>query len=325
MVARRRGVPLRTPRRRGIFPPLFLTTPFLSLAAAVFRPAVLNCGSDVIAREKSDSLTTKLILLGTGTPNAEPDRSGPAVAVVVGEQPYIVDFGPGVVRRAIAAGLDPKKLTHAFLTHLHSDHAAGYPDLILTPWTLEREEPLEVYGPPGLAAMTAHVLAAYGADIRERLEGLEPVNEAGCRVEAHDVGAGVIYEDENVTVQAFAVEHGSWDAYGYKFRTAGRAVVISGDTAPTEIIAEKSRGCDILVHEVYALAGFETLPAEWQAYHAAFHTSSRELAALAARAEPKLLVLYHQLRWDVSEEELVAEVKESYRGEVVSGRDLDVF
>ncbi len=278
-----------------------------------------------MAEEKADKLLTKLILLGTGTPNAEPSRSGPAAAVVVGEQPYVVDFGPGVVRRAVAAGLDPKRLTRAFLTHLHSDHTAGYPDLILTPWTLEREEPLEVYGPPGLQAMTERLLAAYEADIKERLGGLEPTNETGWRVEAHDVEPGAVYEDGNVAVEAFAVDHGSWDAYGYKVQTADRAIVISSDTAPTDIIVEKSRGCDILVHEVYSAAGFETLPPAWQKYHAAVHTSSRELAEIASRAEPKLLVLYHQLLWGVSYDELVAEVKESYGGEVVSGRDLDVF
>jgi ribonuclease BN (tRNA processing enzyme) len=277
-------------------------------------------------RGSDNERRTTVVLLGTGTPNAEPDRAGPAVAVVVGAQPYVVDFGPGVVRRAVAAGIDPKKLNRAFLTHLHSDHTAGYADLILTPWTLEREEPLEVWGPPGLAAMTERLLAAYEADVNERLGGLEPANERGCSVIPHEVEpSGVIYEDEIVEVEAFAVDHGSWEAYGYKFRTADRTVVISGDTAPTEIIAEKSRGCDILVHEVYSVAGFETVPPEWQAYHTAVHTSSRELAEIASRAEPKLVVLYHQLLWGVSEEELVAEVKERYAGEVVSGCDLDVF
>ncbi len=278
-----------------------------------------------MTREENDKRTTRLVLLGTGTPNAEPSRSGPAAAVVVGEQPYVVDFGPGVVRRAMGAGLDPVRLTRAFLTHLHSDHTAGYPDLILTPWTLEREEPLEVYGPPGLEAMTERVLAAYEADIVERLKGLQPANETGWHVVARDVEAGFVYRDDNVEVEAFAVDHGSWDAYGYKFRTTDRTIVISSDTAPTEIMVEKSRGCDILLHEAYSTAGFANIPPEWQAYHAAVHTSSRQLAELASRAEPKLLVLYHQLLWGASYEDLVAEVKETYDGEVVSGRDLDVF
>jgi len=278
-----------------------------------------------MADKEKDKPPTKLILLGTGTPNAEPSRSGPAAAVVAGGQPYVVDFGPGVVRRAAGAGLDPKRLTRAFLTHLHSDHTAGYPDLILTPWVLEREEPLEVYGPPGTEAMTERVLAAYEADITERLKGLQPANGTGWRVEARDVAAGFVYRDDDVEVEAFAVDHGSWDAYGYKFRTADRTIVISSDTAPTEIMVEKSRGCDILLHEAYSTAGFANIPPEWQAYHAAVHTSSRQLAEIATRAEPKLLVIYHQLLWGVSYEDLVAEIKEGYAGEVVSGRDLDVF
>jgi ribonuclease BN (tRNA processing enzyme) len=278
-----------------------------------------------MTQKESDKGTTRLVLLGTGTPNAEPSRSGPAAAVVAAEQPYVVDFGPGVVRRAVGAGLDPKRLTRAFLTHLHSDHTAGYPDLILTPWTLEREEPLEVYGPPGLEALTERLLAAYEADVKERLAGLQPANETGWQAVARDVEAGFVYRDDNVEVEVFAVDHGSWDAYGYKFRTADRTIVISSDTAPTEIMVEKSRGCDILLHEAYSVAGFEGIPPEWQAYHAAVHTSSRQLAEIATRAEPKLLVLYHQLLWGVSYDDLVAEVKEGYGGEVVSGRDLDVF
>jgi ribonuclease BN (tRNA processing enzyme) len=278
-----------------------------------------------MTREENDNGPTRLILLGTGTPNAEPSRSGPAAAVVAGGQPYVVDFGPGVVRRAAGAGLDPKRLTRAFLTHLHSDHTAGYPDLILTPWTLEREEPLEVYGPPGLEAMTERLVAAYEADVAERLRSLQPANETGWRVIARDVEAGFVYRDDDVEVEAFAVDHGSWDAYGYKFRTADRTVVISSDTAPTEIMVEKSRGCDILLHEAYSTAGFANIPPEWQAYHAAVHTSSHQLAEIATRAEPKLLVLYHQLLWGASYEDLVAEIKEGYAGEVVSGRDLDVF
>ncbi len=106
-------------------------------------------------------------MLGTGNPNANPDRSGPAVAIVVGDQPYLIDFGPGVVRRAAAAalngieGLRVNRLNRAFVTHLHSDHTAGFSDLILTPWVLDRNEPLEVYGPEGIKSMSKHILAAY--------------------------------------------------------------------------------------------------------------------------------------------------------------------
>jgi ribonuclease BN (tRNA processing enzyme) len=278
---------------------------------------------------KQDS-RTQVVLLGTGTPNADPDRSGPAVAVVVNDTPYLVDFGPGVVRRAAAAqrlgiaGLAVEGLSRAFLTHLHSDHTAGYPDLILTPWVLEREVPLQVYGPVGVRAMTEHVLAAYREDIRERTQGLEPANVTGHLVQVNEVEPGIVYQDGNVEVEALAANHGAWPAFSYRFFTEDRTIVISGDTAPYEGMAEAYAGCDLLVHEVYSAAGLARLPPEWRRYHSCVHTSTRELAAVAAKARPGLLVLTHQLFWGVTEEELLAEIREGYDGRVVSGRDLDM-
>ena len=275
---------------------------------------------------------TQLVLLGTGTPNAEPDRFGPALAIVVDGVPYLVDFGPGVVRRAAAAfksgvkGLDVKLLRTAFATHLHSDHTAGYPDLIFTPAVLERDAPLDVYGPKGLRAMTANVMRAWEQDVKLRLNDIEPAKPAGYVVRAHEVEPGQVFRDARVTVTAFAVRHGAWkQAYGYRFVTPDKTIVISGDCAPSESVVTLCAGCDILVHEVYSATGFATRPPEWQRYHRAYHTSSSELAELATRARPGLLVLTHQLRWGVSEEALVAEVKRGYAGKVVSGRDLDVF
>jgi ribonuclease BN (tRNA processing enzyme) len=275
---------------------------------------------------------SQIVFLGTGTPNAEPERSGPCVAVVVGDASYLVDFGPGVVRRAVAAyqmGIDalrPGRLTRAFCTHLHSDHTAGYPDLILTPWVLERNEPLRVYGPQGIREMTEHILAAYDQDIRIRLFGMENADPNGWQVVAQEIRPGVVYQDENVTVEAFPVEHGSWpEAYGFKFRCPDRTIVISGDTRPSRSLVEAAAGCDVLVHEVYSVEGFRKRPPGWQAYHASFHTSSHELAEIATAVRPGLLILYHQLLWGTSEEDLVAEVRENYDGEVVSAHDLDVF
>ena len=274
---------------------------------------------------------SQVVLLGTGTPNADPQRAGPAVAVVVHDTPYLVDFGPGVVRRAAAAhargidGLAVSRLNRAFLTHLHSDHTAGYPDLILTPWVLGRTAPLQVYGPAGTREMTAHLLAAYREDIRERLEGLEPANPTGYQVQVREIAPGLVYQDERVKVEAFTVQHGTWPAYGYKFYTPDRTIVISGDTAPTPACVAAYRDCDVLVHEVYSSLGFETRAPAWQRYHASVHTSARELAEMATQAQPGLLILYHQLFHGVSEETLLGEVRERYAGQVVSGQDLDVY
>jgi ribonuclease BN (tRNA processing enzyme) len=276
--------------------------------------------------------TTRVVLLGTGNPNPDPDRSGPAVAVVAGGHPYLVDCGPGVVRRAEEArrnGLEAlvaEKLDIVFLTHLHSDHTLGCPDLLLSPWVTGRAVPLRVYGPPGTRALFDGILAAYDSDIRNRSTGLQPHNDTGWRAEVTEIGAGVVYEDSAVRVTAFEVPHAGWErAFAYRFETPERSIVISGDIGPGDAIVEACAGCDVLVHEVYSAAAYDSLPAEWQRYHGDAHTSSTELAAVARRARPRLLVLYHQLFWGASEGELLAEVNREYDGETVSGHDLDVF
>ncbi len=305
----------------------------IAIAAAVFISAFAqSTESKVAAAQRNAQQKTQVVILGTGTPNADPERSGPSVAVVINDVPYIVDFGPGIVRRAAAAhkkgvkGLAVENLKRAFVTHLHSDHTAGFPDLIFTPWVLDRSDPLEVYGPPGTKAMAEHILKAYERDIDIRINGLEPGNKTGYKVNAHEIKPGIVYKDENVTVKAFLVHHGSWpEAFGYRFETPDRTVVISGDCTPSESVIENCNGCDVLIHEVYSHKKFFTRPPEWQKYHSNFHTSTRELAEIAKRARPGLVVLYHQLFWGATDDDLVKEVQEIYKGKVVSGRDLEVY
>lgn len=275
---------------------------------------------------------TQVVLLGTGTPNPDPDRSGPAVAVVVNGTAYLIDAGAGVVRRAEQArragieALAASRLGLVFLTHLHSDHTIGLPDLIHTGWVLERERALQLFGPPGTSAMAAHLTEAYSADIANRKNGLQPHTPEGWRVEARDVTGGVVYRDTNVTVTAIPVPHDGWEvSLAYRFQTRDRVVVISGDTRPSDAIVDACNGCDVLVHEVYSMKGFATRTPAWQRYHADAHTSASELAALATRARPRLLVLYHQLYWGATDEELLAEVRKGYAGAVVSGRDLGIY
>jgi ribonuclease BN (tRNA processing enzyme) len=285
------------------------------------------------ALQQSD--ITKVVLLGTGTPFPNPQRSGPGVAIVVHDTPYLIDFGPGVIRQAAALspryggsikGLDVKRIKHAFLTHLHSDHTAGYPDLILTPWTMGRDAPLEVYGPEGIAEMTDNILKAYKEDIRYRLYGLEPANNQGWRVNTHTINEGLVYKDENVKVEAFRVKHGTWpNAFGFRFTTPDRVIVISGDLSLDKESERDFRDTDILIHEVYSDASLKKRTPFWQGYHANNHTSGVELGQLAKSVKPKLLVLYHVLGFGDSDEAVLKEVKTQYKGDVVLGNDLDIF
>lgn len=280
------------------------------------------------------ALLAQVVVLGTGTPNPDPERSGPAVAVVAGGTAYLVDAGAGVMRRAEQArragfeGLAASRLGIVFLTHLHSDHTIGLPDFIHTGWVLERKAPLRLFGPAGTAAMAGHLTEAYAQDIEVRRSGLQPHTPDGWRVDATDIaGPGTVYRDSNVTVSAFPVPHSNLpSALGYRFQTADRVYVISGDTRPSDAIVAACNGCDVLVHEVYSAEQFKRRPPEWQRYHADAHTSTTELAALAARARPKLLVLYHQLSWSGSDDDLIREIRAvGYTGAVISARDLGVY
>jgi ribonuclease BN (tRNA processing enzyme) len=287
-----------------------------------------------LAQEKTASLSTgtQVVVLGTGTPLADPERSGPAVGVVVNGAAYLVDCGPGVVRRAAAAekngikALAVDKLRIVFITHLHSDHTLGYPDLIFSPWVLGRKEALAAYGPHGLKNMTSHIEKAWTEDVRVRRRGLEQANTTGYKVKVHEIQAGVVYRDANVTVTAFAVKHGIWkEAYGYKFETRDRRIVISGDTAPTDEVVKACDGCDVLLHEVYNPHGDELKEEHWKEYFRTFHTSPAELGEIARRARPRLLVVYHQVLEKLPEADLVEQMKKEYSGDWVSARDLGVY
>jgi len=278
---------------------------------------------------------SQIVILGTGNPHPTPTTMGPSIAIVVNNTPYIVDAGVGLVLRATdaneagIAALEMPKLQRVFLTHLHSDHTLGLPDLILTPWIMHRTAPLEVWGPAGTTAMVDHLLKAFSEDIDIRTNGLEHGNPTGSKVVTHEIKPGVVYQDANVKVTAFLVNHGSWkQAFGYRFDTPDRSIVLSGDTAPAGSIIENCNGCDVLMHEVYSHTGYQESTPEWRTYSRAFHTETTELAALAAKARPKLLILYHQMYFGGSNDTydtMLADIRSKYKGQVISARDLAVY
>jgi ribonuclease BN (tRNA processing enzyme) len=283
---------------------------------------------------------TQIIMLGTGCPLPDPSRSGPATAIIVNDTPYLIDFGPGVVRRAAAAyekgitalGHGGTNIKTVFLTHMHSDHTVGYPDLIFTPWVMGRREPLTVYGPKGIKAMTEHVLKAWQVDIDGRTTGLNQHNPRGYKVNAHEIVPGVVYRDCNIAVTAFPAQHEEMvDSFSYRFDTPDRVIVISGDTAPTQGLLDHSRGCDVLIHEAYSLVESRNAARPTPEFRRRHHTSSIELAEIANKMKPGLLITYHRSNTGEGshasdqEDVLVAEIRQTYDGKVVAARDLDIY
>ena len=292
--------------------------------------AILFVGSSVLL--KAQNTDTKLVLLGTGTPFADPNKSGPSLAIVVNNTSYIVDCGPGVVRRAAEASklgfpsLEASHLKTLFITHLHSDHTVGLADIILTPAVLDRNAPISIYGPVGSKKMTDDLMSAYKEDIAIRINGLEKGDAIAYQVYTNEIKEGQIYKDSNLTVTAFNVQHGQWDnAFGFVFQTKDKKIVVSGDCTYSENLIKYAKDCDILVHEVYSDAGLKKRTQRWQDYHSTFHTSTYQLADIANKVKPKLLILNHQLTFGTSLQSLLDELKSKYAGPVVNGADLDVF
>ncbi len=305
------------------------------LSKSIFKSLLLLSLTFLMLNGAAQNSVTKIAMLGSGNPNPDPNHSGCSLAIVVNNDSYIIDFGPGLVRQASALSpryggpleaLSVENLKTAFLTHLHSDHTVGYPDLILTSWSEGRDAPLEVYGPEGIKHMTEHIIEAYREDIRYRVYGLQPVNNIGWKVNAHEIQEGVIYTDKNVKVEAFLVKHGSWpNAYGFRFTTPDKTIVVSGDTSPCENILKYSEGADILIHEVYKVADYDKKTEFWQKYHKKNHTSTHELAELANKVKPELLLLYHTLYWGATDQDILDEISTIYKGKVIVGQDGGIY
>ena len=302
---------------RALLLALFLSVPLQGQRVFPGGPAFPTSDSAVV------------ITLGTGTPVPNPERAGPATAVVVGRRVLLFDAGPGIMRRIAAAGLPIDGVTAAFITHLHSDHTLGLPDLILTSWVMGRSTPMRLHGPPGLRRMTDLLLSAWAEDTAVRVQGLERGRPGGYRLDVREVREGsVVYDSAGVTVTAIKVPHGEWQhAFAYRVNAAGRSIVISGDTRPSEALERASRGVDVLVHEVYPETRIapENRPGGefWPRYLREVHTSDVELGRIAAKAQPRVLVLTHVLFMGASEDEVLAGIRRGgFSGRVVFAKDL---
>lgn len=296
--------------------------------------AVTSLAATGLITSMAASADTQVVVLGTGTPVPNGERAGSSIAVIHDQQAYVFDMGAGVVQRAIQAyeqhGIDalyPTQIDHLFLTHLHSDHIVDFPELLGTYWW-RRENQIQVFGPPGTQAMSEGANAMLAEDTQTRLADKSPVtNRDAFRANVTEFdGAGVVFDEDGVTVEAFPVTHGDWDAaYGFRITTPDKTIILSGDTSLNDETARQAQGADILFHEVISHEGWQDLSEEWQAYHQYAHTLTTEVAELAEQAQPELLVLYHVLHYGAPIDGVVDEVKQGYSGDVVLAEDLDIF
>ena len=270
----------------------------------------------------------EVVLLGTGYPKPDPERAGPATAVIVNDKVFLVDTGRGVMMRYAALNLPYTNIKAVFLTHLHSDHISGLPDVFTTTWIFGRKTPLELYGPKGVKGVADGVLKMFAVDIPIRRDLTESNPAAGAKFNVHTIKEGVVYQDEDVKITAFLVDHVFVKpAFGYLFEGGGRKIVISGDTRPSDNLVKHARDADVLIHEVYAPGRFEEKNDPKVAEKLKrYHTSAEEVGRIAERAGVKLLVLSHIVSPEPEYAKLIEEgVQKHYKGKFVLGKDLMRF
>jgi ribonuclease Z len=256
----------------------------------------------------------RVTLLGTGTPFPNAERFGSAILVEVAGKRLLFDCGRGVVIRLTQAGVSPKDIEGLFLTHLHSDHVVGIPDLWLSGWFLGRSKPLRIWGPKGTSSMAKHLAQAFAFDIRIRQAAPDPLPAEGVEIDAKEIEQDEIYNDGSTRVSAFLVDHGTVNpAFGYRVDSAGHSVVISGDTKFCQNLVDFARGADCLIHAAWSTGWRNPTPPSNRSI-----ASAEDAGRVFAMVKPKLGVVYHYK----DKEGLWDAVRKEYKGPLVIGKDL---
>lgn len=299
----------------------------LALALLLDAPDARAQDSARIAAGAPAESTIRVTLLGTGTPRPLMSRFGPSILVEAGREKIIVDAGRGAAQRIWQLGVAYGDITAVLLTHLHSDHIVGLPDLWLTGWVVGRtDKPLELWGPAGTTEMASHLEAAFAFDRVVRVSD-DRMPPAGGRIAAHDVGEQVVFDRNGVKVMAFLVDHGAVKpALGYRIDYAGHSVVLSGDTRESPNLIRVARGTDLLIHEVAAIteAGLASDP--HLRVIASHHTMPERAGEVFTAVRPKLAVYSHiVLRGGATTADMMRLTRTTYDGPLVVGGDLMRF
>lgn len=268
----------------------------------------------------------KVTLLGTGSPQPRMDRFGPSILVEAGGERLVFDCGRGATQRLEQIKIRVSDVTALFLTHLHSDHVVGIPDLWLTGWLTGRNVPLRVWGPAGTKSMMTHLKEAFEFDIHIRRDVDEKLPGEGVLVQAKDIEEGVVYEHDGLKVTAFFVDHGLVKpAMGYRIDFGGHSIVLSGDTRPSENLVHWAKGADLLIHEVIDPEGFirergSLFKPEIVRQILGHHTTPEQAGTIFAAVKPKLAVYSHVIPG--KGQNFVTLTRKTYSGPLEVGEDL---
>ena len=281
----------------------------------LLRVGVFVCCLGMLCRVQatSDKGVMKIVLLGTGTPYPGSDRFGSAIFIEAGGEKLLFDCGRGAVIRLSEAGVNVNEIDRVFLTHLHSDHIVGLPDLWLTGWLLGRRTALQVWGPPGTSNLTKGLAEAFRFDVETR-ESTQQLPSTGAEIMAHEIQQGDIYNKGDIKVTAFVVDHGPVKpAFGYRVDYSGHSVVTSGDTRFSENLIHFAKGTDCLIHSAWSISSENPTPPALRSI-----ASAEEAAQVFSMTQPRLAVINHYKNPAGMREAIRA----GYKGQFIIGKDL---
>ena len=270
----------------------------------------------------------QITLLGTGVPTPNPKRRGPAQLIKTGNVNVLVDCGSGTVNQLVQGNVSPPQINNVLITHHHSDHYIDLDHFIITRWIMGADKPLHIYGPIRQKKIIENMLAVHEYDLKIRVEH-QGTKRPLPEVIVHEIGEEIEMEIDGLKTRAFHVEHPPVDpAFGYRFDTQDRSIVISGDTRPCENIIKNAYNVDLLVHECMHSAKVPFVPGGgWKsAEHrieamARYHTFPEKLGLIAKDANPKILATTHMVSHS-EPSELTEIIGHDYSGALVIGEDL---
>jgi ribonuclease Z len=278
----------------------------------------------------------RVTLLGTGTPILNIDRFGMSTLVEANGQTLLFDVGRGATMRLHQSKVPLRDIDAVFITHMHSDHLTGLPDIYASaPLPTDdgrRETPIALWGPVGIDAVARGIETMFTGNNRIRLLGGE-TNEAATKIIAHQIEPGVIYEQDGVKVTAFLVNHGHVQpAFGFRVDYAGHSVVLSGDTSYAPELVKMARGVDLLVHSVaIGSRALEKAEPEYVNHFYEYLANPETLNRVLTEARPRQAVASHISLYSrgpvprATETELLARVQAGYDGPFLIGQDLMRF